>query len=99
MTTWPSKIPSFPGLTGESRKALDARLRPAGMTRKQEWNFKMCQFNYETLNISRFDLKIVSICRGNPAWLPILRAATSGHPYKFLFGSGLSGLGLQNTRE
>jgi hypothetical protein len=50
MTTWPSKNPSFPGLTRESRKALDARLRPAGMTRKQEWNFKMCQFNYETLN-------------------------------------------------
>jgi hypothetical protein len=46
------KIPSFPGLTGESRKALDARLRPVGMTRKQEWNLKMCQFNNETLNMS-----------------------------------------------
>jgi hypothetical protein len=39
MTTWPWKIPPFPGLTGKSKKALDARLRPAGMTRKQECNF------------------------------------------------------------
>jgi hypothetical protein len=37
---------------------------------------------------------MVSNCRGNPAWLPILRAATSGRPYKFLFGSGLAGVGL-----
>jgi hypothetical protein len=36
---------------------------------------------------------MVSNCRGNPAWLPILRAATSGRPYKFLFGSGYAGLG------
>jgi hypothetical protein len=57
MTTWPSQIPSFPGLTGESRKALDARLRPAGMNRKQEWNVKMCQFNYETLNKSALFLR------------------------------------------
>jgi hypothetical protein len=34
-TASPSQNPSFPGLTGESRKALDARLRPAGMTRRQ----------------------------------------------------------------
>jgi len=26
--------------------------------------------------------------RGNPAWLPILRAATSGRPYNILFVSG-----------
>jgi hypothetical protein len=32
MTPSPSPSLSFPGLTGESRKALDARLRPAGMT-------------------------------------------------------------------
>jgi hypothetical protein len=32
-------------------------------------------------------------CRGNPPWLPILRAATGGRPYNILFGSGLSGLG------
>ena len=41
-TPSPSQTPSFPGLTGESRKKLDARLRPEGMTRKQECNFKMC---------------------------------------------------------
>jgi len=35
MTTSPSQPLSFPGLTGESRKALDARLRPAGMTGKR----------------------------------------------------------------
>jgi hypothetical protein len=58
MTTWPSKIPSFPGLTGESRKALDSRLRPAGMTRKQEWNFEMGQFNYETLDNGFFWLRL-----------------------------------------
>jgi hypothetical protein len=50
MTTSPSQSPSFPGLTGESRKALDARLRPAGMTRQQEWNFRVGQFNNEILN-------------------------------------------------
>jgi hypothetical protein len=50
MTTSPSQSPSFPGLTGEPRKALDARLRPAGMTRQQEWNFRVCQFNNEILN-------------------------------------------------
>ncbi len=50
MTAWPSQIPSFPGLTGESRKKLDARLRPAGMTFKQEWNFKIFQFNYQNLD-------------------------------------------------
>jgi hypothetical protein len=36
MTTHSSKDPSFPGLTGESRKALDARLKHAGMTNKKE---------------------------------------------------------------
>ncbi len=50
VTTRPSQIPSFPGLTGESRKSLDARLRSAGMTRKKE-NLKMRQFNNETFNI------------------------------------------------
>jgi hypothetical protein len=49
-TTSPSQSPSFPGLTGESRKALDARSRPAGMTRQKEWNFRVCQFNNEILN-------------------------------------------------
>jgi hypothetical protein len=63
MTTWPSQIPSFPGLTGESRKKLDARLRPAGMTRKQEWIFKMCLFNSETLNKCR--VIPVEICPGS----------------------------------
>jgi len=37
MTTSPYQNLSFPGLTGESRKALDARFRPAGMTGKQQW--------------------------------------------------------------
>jgi hypothetical protein len=33
-----SKLPiwSFPDLTGKSRKTLDARLKPAGMTGRQE---------------------------------------------------------------
>jgi hypothetical protein len=30
-------------------------------------------------------------CRGNPPWLPILRAATPGCPNNILFGSGLAG--------
>jgi hypothetical protein len=38
--------------------------------------------------------KMVINCRGNPPWLPILRAATGGRPYNILLGSGLSGLGL-----
>ncbi len=39
---------SFPGLTGESRKTLDARLRPSGMTHKD--------FVYDVFNdlISKF---------------------------------------------
>ena len=36
---------------------------------------------------------MVTNCRGNPPWLPILRAATGGRPYKFLFGSGYAGFG------
>jgi len=36
-------------------------------------------------------------CRGNPPWLPILRAATGGRPYNILFGSGLSGLGVTTS--
>ncbi len=43
---------SFPGLTGESRKALDARFRPAGMTGNQQRRFTKCPFNYATLNNS-----------------------------------------------
>jgi hypothetical protein len=39
---------SFPGLTGESRKALDARLRHADMTWKREWALKG-QINREAL--------------------------------------------------
>ena len=35
--------------------------------------------------------KMVTNCRGNPAWLPILRAATSGRPYNIPFGSGFAG--------
>jgi hypothetical protein len=54
MTTSPSQSPSFPGSTGESRKALDARLRPAGMTRQLEWNFRACQFNNDGFVKSRF---------------------------------------------
>jgi hypothetical protein len=42
ITTSPTPILSFPGLTGESRKALDARLKPAGMTAGHEWSFKKC---------------------------------------------------------
>jgi len=38
--------------------------------------------------------EMVTNCRGNPLWLPILRAATGGRPYNFLFGSGLPGLGI-----
>jgi hypothetical protein len=52
MTTLPSQTPSFPGLTGESRTALDARLRNAGMTPRQRWDFGVCKFNNETLNNS-----------------------------------------------
>ncbi len=44
---------SFPGLTGESRKALDARFRPAGMTGNQQRRFMKGPFNYATLNILR----------------------------------------------
>jgi addiction module HigA family antidote len=51
MTTFPAQSSSFPGLTGESRKALDARLRPAeGMTRKRQGDLRVCHFNNETLN-------------------------------------------------
>jgi len=31
-------------------------------------------------------------CRGNPLWLPILRAAAGGRPYNILFVSGLARL-------
>jgi hypothetical protein len=37
------------------------------------------------------DAKMVTNCRGNPAWLPILRAATWGRPYNILFVSGYAG--------
>jgi hypothetical protein len=37
MTASPYQNLSFPGLTGESRKELDARFRPAGMTGKPQW--------------------------------------------------------------
>ncbi len=33
---------------------------------------------------------MVSNCRGNPAWLLILRAATQGRLYNIRFGSGLA---------
>jgi hypothetical protein len=39
-------------LTGESRTALDARLRNAGMTPRQRWDFEVCKFNNKTLNKS-----------------------------------------------
>ncbi len=58
MTPSPSQNLSFPGLTGESRKALDARLRPAGMTSKQQWRFRKCQFYHETVNNFRPFLSI-----------------------------------------
>jgi hypothetical protein len=31
---------------------------------------------------------MITICRVNPVWLPILRAATSGRPYNIFLGSG-----------
>jgi hypothetical protein len=37
---------------------------------------------------------MVTNCRGNPAWLPILRAATQGRPYNILFGFAYAGLGF-----
>jgi len=37
---------------------------------------------------------MVTNCRGNPPWLPFLRAAKGGRPYNILFGSGLSGSGF-----
>ena len=43
---------SFPGLTGESRKTLDARFRPAGMTGIQKRPCKKFQFNYGTFKKS-----------------------------------------------
>ena len=42
---------------------------------------------------------MVANCRGNPPWLPILRAATGGGPYHILFGSGLIGLGFSNFQR
>jgi hypothetical protein len=42
---------------------------------------------------------MVTNCRGNPPWLPILRAATGGRPYHILFGSGLAGLRFSNFRR
>ena len=69
MTTSLSPTPSFPGLTGESRKALDARFRPAGMTSKQEGSFKACPFNNETLNKRE---KIVFYLPRGIAWASIL---------------------------
>jgi hypothetical protein len=39
-------------------------------------------------------LGVVTNCRGNPPWLPILRAATGGRPYNILFGSGSARLGI-----
>jgi hypothetical protein len=53
---------SFPGLTGESRETLDARLKPAGMTGKHEWTFKMCQFNNETFNKAFTQEQNVAFC-------------------------------------
>ncbi len=44
---------------------------------------------------SQIGRKMVRNCRGNPAWLPILRAATSGGRYIILFGSGYAGLGKE----
>jgi len=41
--------------------------------------------------------KTVTNCKSNPPWLPILRAATGGRPYKFLFGSGYAGLGIMGS--
>jgi hypothetical protein len=38
--------------------------------------------------------KKVTNCRGNPPWLPILRAATGGRPYNIFSSSGLAGLGF-----
>jgi hypothetical protein len=57
MTTSSYQNLSFPGLTGESRKALDARFRPAGMTGKQQRRFTKCQFNYATLNNFHLEAK------------------------------------------
>jgi hypothetical protein len=42
--------------------------------------------------------KMVTNGRGNPAWLPILRAATSGRPDNILFGAGLAGLGVKKYK-
>ena len=42
---------------------------------------------------------MVTNCRGNPPWLPILRAATGGRPCHFLFGSGLAGLRFSNFQR
>ena len=50
MTPLPSQPQSFPGLTGETRKALDARLKPAGMTCGNGNGVFKGQFNHETLN-------------------------------------------------
>jgi len=47
---WPFQTPSFPGLTGESRKTLDARFKPAGMTPKPLGKTTICQFDKETFN-------------------------------------------------
>ncbi len=44
-----------------------------------------------------FSVEIVlkmTACRGNPEWLPILRAATQGRPYNSAFDSGWAGLGF-----
>jgi hypothetical protein len=40
---------------------------------------------------NRVARKIITNCRGNPPWLPFLRAATGGRPYNILLGSGLAG--------
>jgi hypothetical protein len=50
MTASPSQPLSFPGLTGESRKALDARLRLAGMTRENSNGVLKGQINNKTFN-------------------------------------------------
>jgi len=40
---------------------------------------------------------MITNCRGNPAWLPILQAAIPPRrdPYNILFGSGLAGLRIR----
>jgi len=45
------------------------------------------------------DAKMVTNCRGNPAWLPILRAAIPPWraPYNILSGSGYAGLGISSS--